>query len=446
MAARVRNRDISPLELVKAHLDRIERVNPAINAFTAVMAEQAVARARACEKSPLLPLHGVPVTVKDSFDVRGFPTLSGSRFRLGHIADRDANAVSRLSAAGAIILGKTNVPELLSSYETDNFVTGPTLNPWNPARTPGGSSGGEAAAIAARCSPGGLASDGGGSIRIPAHFCGIAGFKPTHRIIGGGGQFPPSLPPSGLMSAPGPMARTVADVRLLFKALQGLDDRDSLSVPGSAAPSHPRVGLLRRFYQTPVDPAISGALDRAARGLEQCGCEVEEFSLEGLERAPNLWAFFFGELGSYGARDFLAGRESEAHWTATENLRDTPPLDARKVVEQFSERERLRALALDQMRRCPVLLMPPASIPAFPHRERRFSIGEQSIGLFAAMALSTIWNLLGFPSLVLPFGTTPDGLPVGVQLVGRPFEDETVLRLGERLEEERGPFPAPPDF
>ncbi len=446
MAARVRRRDVSPRELVEAHLERIERMNPEINAFTRVMAEQAMAQARACETYLTEgPLHGVPVTVKDSFDVRGLPTLSGSKFRLGHIADRDANAVTRLREAGAIVLGKTNVPELLSSYETDNFVTGRTVNPWDAARTPGGSSGGEAAAIAAQCSPGGVGSDGGGSIRIPAHFCGIAGFKPTHRRIGGGGQFPPSLPPSGLMSAPGPMARTVADVRLLFEVLQGVDDRDSLSVAGLAAePVRPRIGVMRQFYQVPVDPAVAEAVERAARMLTQCGFEVEEFAPKGLERAPNVWAFFFGELGSYHTRDFLAGREAGAHWTITENLRNTPPADAPKVVEQFGERERLRALALEQMQRYPVLLTPPASIPAFPHRERRFPVAGQSIGLFAAMALSTIWNLLGFPALALPFGKTADGLPVGIQLVGRPFEDETVLRVGERLEEERGFFPAPP--
>jgi Asp-tRNA(Asn)/Glu-tRNA(Gln) amidotransferase A subunit family amidase len=446
MAARVRSRDISPRELVKVHLERIESINPRINAFTVVMAEQAMAQARACETYLTEgPLHGVPVTIKDSFDVRGLPTLSGSKFRLGHIADRDANAVARLREAGAIVLGKTNVPELLSSYETDNFVTGRTVNPWDAARTPGGSSGGEAAAIAAQCSPGGVGSDGGGSIRIPAHFCGIAGFKPTHRRIGGGGQFPPSLLPSGLMAAPGPMARTVADVRLLFQVLQGVDERDSLSMAGFASESvRPRIGVMRQFYQVPVDSAISEAVERAARTLEKGGYDVEEFTPKGLERAPNVWAFFFGELGSYHTRDFLAGRESEAHWTITENLRETPPADARQVVEQFAERERLRALALEQMQRYPILITPPASIPAFPHRERRFAVSGQSIGLFAGMALSTIWNLFGFPALVLPFGKTADGLPVGVQLVGRPFLDETVLAVGERLEEERGLFPAAP--
>ncbi|MBI3682971.1 MAG: amidase [Acidobacteria bacterium] len=438
MAEKVRSREISPRELVEAHLKRIEEENPRINAFAAVLAEQAIERARTLEGQPVHgPLHGVPVTIKDNFDIAGLPTPCGSRFLLERVADRDAATVARLVEAGAILLGKTNVPELVSSYETDNFLTGRTNNPWNPEHTPGGSSGGEAAAIAACCSPGGVGSDGGGSIRIPAHFCGIAGFKPTHRRIGGSGLFPPAPPPAGLMAAPGPMARTVADVRLLFEVMQGLDDGDSLSLPKPAGvPDGPvRIGVMRQFYHVPVHSAISDAVERAAAKLRSCGYEVEEFSPLGLERAPNVWAFFFGELGAFKNREILAGREQEAHWTLTENLRDTPMPDAKTVVAHFAERERLRALALDQMRRFPILLTPPASIPAFRHRERRWRIGEQSVGLFAAMAHATIWNLLGFPALVLPFGSTAEGLPVGVQLVGRPMEDERVIEAGARLEE-----------
>ena len=170
-------------------------------------------------------LGGVPVTVKDSFDVAGYPTQSGSRLRVGHRAAEDAAAVERLRGAGAILLGKTNTPELLASYETDNLVTGRTNNPWDPERTPGGSSGGEAAAIAAYCSPGGVASDGGGSIRVPAHFCGIAGLKPTPGRISTRGHYPSLGYPGGLTGVAGPMARTAEDLRLLFSALAGYDCR-----------------------------------------------------------------------------------------------------------------------------------------------------------------------------------------------------------------------------
>lgn len=439
MVARLRRREISARELVEAHIRRIEQVNPQVNAFVEVRGEAALAAAEGVREGPLA---GVPVTVKDSFDVAGWPTRCGSRLRAAHVADRDATVVAKLRAAGAVVLGKTNVPELVSSYETDNYVTGRTVNPWNAGRTPGGSSGGEAAAIAACCSPGGTGSDGGGSIRIPAHFCGVVGLKPTHRRISGYGQFPSWSGPASWMAAPGPIARTVADVELLFRVMEGPDAYDSMSAGGSGAAlgGKPRVGVMRQFYKVPVDAAVAQALDHAAGLLHEAGYEVEDFGLQGLERAPNLWAFFFGELGSMHLREILAGHEAEAHWTVTENLREAPLPGAKEIVEACAERERLRVLALEQMERFPLLLMPPCSFPAFEHRQRRFAVGEKGIGLFAATMPATVWNLLGFPALVLPVEVTGEGLPVGVQLVGRPFEDEAVLQAGKDLEEARGLF------
>src|SRR5260370_29790931 len=188
MATMVRERRISPVELVEAHFRQIARHNPKINAFVVLLEEEARAAANQAEaavmrgETPGL-LHGVPVTVKDSFDMAGLPTLCGSKFRLGHRASEDATSVARLRAAGALILGKTNCPEFLSNYETDNYITGRTNNPWDLERTSGGSSGGESAAISAFCSAGGIGSDGGGSVRIPAPFCGIAGLKPTPALV-----------------------------------------------------------------------------------------------------------------------------------------------------------------------------------------------------------------------------------------------------------------------
>lgn len=440
MAKRIRLREVSPRELVEAHLRRIEEVNPAINAFVCVWAEQALAAARHMETAlPSGLLAGVPLTVKDSFDVAGWPTLCGSRLRAGHRAEANATAVARLQAAGAILLGKTNVPELLGNYETDNFVTGRTNHPLHPDYTPGGSSGGEAAAIAACCSAGGLGSDGGGSIRIPAHFCGIVGFKPTHRRISAAGHFPPLTLPAGLMASPGPMARTVVDVALLFQVLEGIDPRDSLTFPKPErdSPRPPRIGVWPQFYDVPVDGAIQLALKKAADTLAACGFAVEEVRIKGLERAPNLWAFFFDELAAPGKQRYLAGRLDQAHWTLTEFLRDRPMPDLTAIVEKFDERERLRALILEQMRATPILLTPPASIAAFRHGERRWQIGERSVALFAAMAPATIWNLFGFPAITLPFARTENGLPVSVQLVGRPFEDELLLETAQRLEAAR---------
>ncbi|MBL8174410.1 MAG: amidase [Bryobacterales bacterium] len=443
MARRLLSRQISPRELVQAHLLRIQTLNPKLNAFVEVRQEEALRQANLPLQGPLA---GIPLTVKDSFDVAGWATRCGSPARASHSALEDSAAVARLRAAGAIILAKTNVPELVSSYETDNHLTGRTSNPWNTDLTPGGSSGGEAAAIAACCSPAGLGSDGGGSIRIPAHFCGIAGFKPTARRISGYGQYPPSSGPCALMSCPGPMARTVGDIALLFSVLQGADPRDSLSVGQAGPASHPkpRIGIMRQFYRVPVDASVAAALDLAASLLRDAGYQVEEFTPQGLDRAPNLWAFFFAEIGGMLTRELLAGREAEAHWTVTENLRPSPsPIDARSLIDAYAERERLRLLALEQMSRFPVLLTPPCSIPAFAHRRRRFDVSGQSIGLFAAMAPATIWNLLGFPALVLPCAMTDSGLPAGVQLVGLPFEDERLLQVGLDLEEARGTFPQP---
>lgn len=417
--------EISPREAWQAHRDRTAEVNPALNAFTTFCEYE--------EPAAKGPLYGVPLTIKDNFDVRGYPTLAGSKLRLGHRAAADAHAVARLRAAGATFLGKTNVPELLTSYETDNFITGRTNHPLNPDYTPGGSSGGEAAAIAAFCSPGGLAGDGGGSVRVPAHFCGLAGFKPTHRRISCTGQFPLFDPPGGVVLVPGILARTVEDAALLFSVMDGVDPRDSLSAgrpDPPPAPSTRRIGLVRTLGTIPVDPAIHQALDEAAARFEAQGCTVEPVTLDGLERAPNVWAFFFAELANYEKKDFLAGREDEAHWSVLENLKNAPVPDARQVAQQFAERERLRHIALDKLEGFDALLTPPCSIPAFRHRERRWQVAGQSIGLFAGLALSTIWNLTGFPALVLPWSRNADGLPVGVQLVGAPFRDEAILSLG----------------
>src|SRR5579885_2056945 len=236
MVSMVRDGEISPVELVGAHVKQIENCNPQINAFVCVRDRDALSEAHAAERllrrgERIGLLGGVPLTVKDSFDVMGLPTLAGSRLREGHKASSDAAAVSRLRAEGAIILGKTNTPELLASYETDNFVTGRTNHPLDPERTPGGSSGGEAAAIAAFCSAGGIGSDGGGSIRIPAHFCGIAGLKPTPGRISTTGHFPSLYYPTGLTTAAGPMARKVEDLELLFSVLAGFDAQDPFSTP-----------------------------------------------------------------------------------------------------------------------------------------------------------------------------------------------------------------------
>jgi Asp-tRNA(Asn)/Glu-tRNA(Gln) amidotransferase A subunit family amidase len=457
MSTMIRERQISPVDLIEAHLRQIEKQNPRVNAFVTVLAEEARQAARKAEAAimrgnSLGLLHGIPVTVKDSFDMAGLPTFCGSKFRLGHRADEDSSAVARFRAAGAIILGKTNCPEFLSNYETDNYIAGRTNNPWDLERTAGGSSGGESAAIASYCSAGGIGSDGGGSVRIPAHFCGIAGLKPTPGRISAAGHFPVISHPGGLLGVAGPLARSAQDVRLLFAALAGYDSQDPFSVPVPlAAPnvSDQRIGVMEQFYAVPVQAEIREAVRKAAQALERIGFKTEPFTPRGVERAPNLWWFFFGQLPARMTKKMLEGREQDAHWTGTEFLQaalEHPAPTAEDVLNNLAARDRMRASLLRQMENLPLILAPACGVPAFRHRERRWPTDTKPIGLFEAMMPVTPWNLLGMPAAVVPFSQSETGLPIGVQLIGRPYEEELILEVAVRLEEARGPFPGPPGF
>ena len=448
MQSALSSRTISATELVDAHLARIEQVQPKINAFVSVFAEQARQEARAPKPGPL---SGIPLTIKDSFDIEGQPTLAGSNFRRGHRAAKDATSVARLRAAGAIVLGKTSTPEFLAMYETDNHIIGRTNNPWNLDRTPGGSSGGESAAIAACCSAGGIGSDGGGSVRLPAHFCGLAGLKPTPGRMPATGHYPLIQHPGGLLGVGGPLARTAQDVKILFDVMQGYDPADPFSVPMPVVPKtqgpHLRVGVMEQFLDVPVQPAVRRAVQRAAHLLAGAGCAVEEFRLSGIERAPNVWSFFFSELAVPFTRELLAGREDEAHWTGTEFynlLKDKPEPSGRDVVEKLALRDAIRRRVLEQMQDVPVLVMPACGVTAFPHRQRRYQTEGKDIGLFQAMMPLTWINLIGFPAITVPLTMDEEGLPVGVQLVGRPWEEETILDLAIRLEQIRDPLPPYP--
>ena len=451
IAALVRQRKLSPVEVVDAHLNQIETLNPKLNAFVTLLGDEARATARRLESVPdeeRGPLHGVALTVKDSFDYEGVPTYCGSRF-FGKTATEDATCVKRFRAAGAAILGKTNTPEFLANYESDNHIIGRSNNPWDLERTPGGSSGGEAAAIAARMSAGGIGSDGGGSVRIPAHFCGIVGLKPTPGRVSAAGHVPPIRHPGGLLGVAGPMARTVRDVKALFEVLSPYDLNDPFAAPvpwREPSLTGLKIGVMDQFLQAPVQQIMTDTVHQAARALEGLGFPVEPFTPVGFERAPNVWAFFFTDLPSRATAKFIAGREQDAHWSGTEFLSKvvgTPEPGWEKVLEMLAERDRLRISLMRQMAGHRVLLLPPCGIPAFRHRERGWETPAKKIGLFEAMMPVTAFNLAGFPGLVVPYGFTSDGMPVGVQLVARPYDEELLLEVGMRLEEARGPFPAP---
>ena len=453
MVAQIRSRRLSPVELVEAHLRQIEKHNPQLNAFVRVLGTEAMDAAKRAEDRPAGdargPLDGIPVTIKDSFDMEGLPTTCGSRFFAHLRAANDATAVQRLRAAGAIPIGKTNCPEFLANYETDNHVVGRTNNPWNAERTPGGSSGGESAAIASFCSAGGIGSDGGGSVRVPAHFCGIAGLKPTPGRVSAAGHLPEINHPGGLLGVAGPMARTAEDVRILFEVLAGYDSQDPFSSPVPLRRpdlSGLRIGWMPQFYKVPVQRAVSRAIEAAAACLRELGFEVEPFEPQGLERAPNLWWFFFGELPARVTQELIAGREDQAHWTGTEFLKralQDPEPTSKRLLQNLAIRDKMRAALLREMETVPVILLPVCGTTAFPHQARRYATDGKEIGLFEAMMPSTVFNLLGMPAVTIPFGQDEDGLPVGVQLAGRPYDEEVLLELAVRMEQVRGPFPGP---
>ena len=455
MARMIREKKISPVELVQAHLDRIERLNSQLNAFVSVDSARALEAARKAEAAVMQsatvgPLHGVPVTIKSSIDVAGLRCEAGSKLRAGHIAEADAPLVARLKAAGAIVLGNTNVPEMLMAFETDNLLYGRTNSPWDLERTPGGSSGGEAAAIAAGCSAGGVGSDGAGSIRVPAHFSGICGLKPTPGRIPATGHYPPSLGPFALLGVVGPLARTVADLQLLFEAIAGPDKGDACAAPvplrrlSEQELRKIRIGYFEDDGRTPVTPETRAAVRTAAEALKQQGFEVEPFRPEGLERARQLLWLFLG----FGARMLLGkefeGRASNQVPALMQYALQAPLLTAEELLNAWMERDQLVIGLAEQMEKFPVLLCPVCAVPAFRHGERAWTINGQSISYLDAMSYTPWFNLLGNPGVVVPVGRSPEGLPIGVQVVARLHEEEVALAVAAQIEQAGGGWQAPP--
>jgi Asp-tRNA(Asn)/Glu-tRNA(Gln) amidotransferase A subunit family amidase len=475
IAVLIRRKEVSPVDVARAHLERIERLNPKLNAFVDYQPEAVLAQARDAEKAILRrerdkdelgPLHGVPLSIKSSIDVAGHLCEAGTRLRAGHIAAADAPLVARLRAAGAVILGVTNAPELLMAWETDNLLYGRTNNPWDLTRTSGGSSGGEAAAIAAGLSAGGVGSDGGGSIRVPAHFCGICGLKPTPGRIPSTGHFPKSGGPFALIGVVGPMARTIEDVRTLFEAMAGWDDGDPCAAPVESStrysvPSNQQeqgpasgnwvpgtsVGFFEDDGRTPITQETRSAVCRAAALLSSCGFHVEPFRPEGLEEARQRWWDFFGTAGGMILGPMLRGHESELSpillefigWTHT-----APAHTGESLLAAWLGRDAVREKILLQMRRYPVLICPTAAVPAFRHGEREWQVKGKTVKYLDAWSYCEWFNLLGFPAAVVPMGHSDEGLPIGVQIVGRPWQEEVVLAVAAKLEAERGPWQAPP--
>ncbi len=413
--ALLRQKKISPLELVEEHIARIERLNPVLNALVDFDPERARRQARDAASGPL---SGLPLTVKASIATRGYRCETGSVLHRGMIPQHDAEAVARLRRAGAVILGTTNCPEFLMAYETDNLLYGRTNNPWDTERTAGGSSGGEAAAIAAGLSAGGLGSDSGGSVREPAHFSGICSLKPTSGRVPVAGHLPPCVGPFSTLGAIGPMARTIADVGLLFRTVTGQHAVDPAGTPvmlrdvSVADAKEVPIGWFEDDGLTPVTPETRQAVRDAANALQRQGFKIKPFRPSFLEEARRLWHIFFVQCGAMFYERSIAGRREELSPTFRDFLEIAEaqsPLTARSLLEAWAECDMVRSQILAEMQEFPVLLLPVCAIPAFRHGERTWTVEGRELHYFDAMRYTQWFNLLAAPAAVVPVSSSKEG-------------------------------------
>jgi len=450
----LRDGAINVLELAEAHIRQIERLNPKLNALVDFDAERVRTQARQLDQQTAErgPLHGLPITVKSSIATAGYRCEIGSLLHRGDVPREDAVVVARLRAAGALILGTTNCPEFLMAYETANLLHGATHNPWDLERSPGGSSGGESAAIAAGMSAAGLGSDSGGSVRVPAHFTGICSLKPTPGRVPGVGHLPPCIGPFSTLGAIGPMARTIGDVTLLFHALGRQDPADPVSPPlplREPAPDDLRahtVGFFEDDGIVPVTAETRAAVNAAAQCLREAGFRVEPFRPRTLEQLRRLWWIFFVQCGAMFYEPEIRGRRDRLSPIFREFLsfaEAAGPLTSTELLNAWAQSDLLRGKTLEEMRDYPVLLCPVASIPAFRPGERAWTIDGKSVAYLDAVRHTQWFNVLAAPGAVVPVGRSPEGLPIGVQIVARPFEDEIALGVAEIVDEAFG-YRAPP--
>ena len=450
LATLIRRREVSPVEALAEHRRRIELLNPELNAIV-TGAPDADERARAAEAAvargdELGPLHGVPFTVKDTFDTAGLRTTRGSRLFADRIPQRDATVVTRMRGAGAILVGKTNTPEFALWWETANLVFGRTSNPHDPTRTSGGSSGGEAVALATGMSSLGIGSDLGGSIRLPAHYCGVVGLKPTHGRVPLTGHFPDTL--FRFMHA-GALARSVRDAALALAVLEGPDGEDWYVGPSPARPSpHDeaplRVGWISEPAFAPVEPEIARAVSRAADGLAAAGAIVEQAEPKGfvdVDTNALTLQLYGAESGAYFA-EIVGERREDLHASLRRRL-ELPLCTLDEYVAAEAAVERLRRDLASFFRCYDVLLCPTAPVVAPQHDAEEILVAGVAYPPRTAMRATIPFDLTGSPALTVPFARSGEGLPIGVQFVGRRFEDETVLRAATLVEPAARTTPSP---
>lgn len=450
----LRQQKVSVIELAEAHIRQIERLNPALNALVDFDPDRVRTEARLLDqtKAPYGPLHGLPMTVKSSISVRGYHCEIGSLIHAGSIPHEDAEIVRRLRNAGALILGTTNCPEFLMAYETANLLHGRTSNPWNLDYSSGGSSGGESAAITAGLSAAGLGSDSGGSVRQPAHFTGICALKPTPGRFPARGHLPPCVGPFSTLGAIGPMARTVADLSLLFRTLSGQDPFEAGSPPiALQQPSFDNlrsytIGVFEDDHLTPVTPETRIAIQNAAEALRRAGFRVQPIQPQTLEPLRQLWWKLFVQCGAMFYEPTINGHREKLSPIFQEFLEiadSAPPLTSAQLLNAWAELDLLRATALTEMRDHPVLLCPAASIPAFRHGERSWKVEHRTIHYLDAMRYTQWFNALAAPAVVIPVGRSPENLPIGVQIVAMPYRDEIALGIAAVVDEAFGYQPPP---
>jgi amidase len=460
LAEMIRGKQVSPTEVLDAYIRRIEDVNPRLNALVTLSLEQAREAAAASETriakgEPVGALEGVPVSIKDTIETAGIRTVSGTRLRENHVPAVDAPVVARLKRAGALVVGKTNVPECAMDLRSENPVFGRTSNPFNLTRVPGGSSGGEAASIASGCSAAGVGSDMGGSIRVPAHFCGIAGLKPTPGRVPGSGHFPgAAFGPFALGTSLGPMARRVEDLGLLLGVLAGFDPADPMSAPFGLRDYRKEKlqGLRVMFYTddgvSPVTTATKEAVRRAAAALAAAGAEVVEQRPKGIERSHDLWNRFMAEPGMPGLFSLYQGREELMGPLVRAMSKMPPPVPPEQALDRYlrawASRDKLRASVVGEMMEFPILLAPVAAIPAFAHGHRgQFDVEGELVDYLKVFSYAQAYNLLGLPVTVVRCGNSPEDLPIGVQVVGRPWDEELTLKAASAIEAAVGEYQPP---
>jgi aspartyl-tRNA(Asn)/glutamyl-tRNA(Gln) amidotransferase subunit A len=445
MAAAIRKRKVSPVEVMTAVLDRIERVNPRLNAFVTLTPEQAMKDARAAERATMKkgallgPLHGVPFSTKDLVITRGIRTTFGTRLYADNVPAEDAPIVERMKAAGAIQLGKTNTPAFGWIGATHNLVFGTTRNPWNLDRTPGGSSGGASAAVAAGLGPLAIGTDGGGSIRIPASCAGIFGHKPTYGLI-------PVYPPSAAwsLSHVGPMTRTVEDAALMMNACVGIDDRDAFSLPAPRidyvkALKEPVKGL--RIAWSPdlghvraVDDEVRGACAIAARRFREAGCRVDDVRLDWPSPKPLWETIFCGGIAARLAADLVARREDIDTGLAgiIDRARGWEPT---RYVQAWLDRLSWADHPRRLFDKYDLLLTPTIACPPFTvDLDHAPEIAGVPLEPYEWTPFTYPFNMTGHPGASVPCGFTRDGLPIGLQIVGKRLADATVLRAAAAFE------------